>query len=162
MPVVTLRPFNTYGPRQSERAVIPAIIRQALDPGCATIRLGDLTPTRDFNYVGDTVSAFLSAAALEDKELGRTYNCGSGRMVSIGDIADSILELTACDKPIETDDLRMRPPGSEVMALMADASAFTTATGWTPGTDLETGLGLTIEWWRKHMKNVRPDTGYAI
>lgn len=162
LPVVTLRPFNTYGPRQSERAVIPTIIRQALDPNCETIRLGDLTPTRDFNYVGDTVTGFLAAAAVKDAELGQTFNCGSGRMVSIGEVAQTILKHTDCGKPIETDEIRMRPPGSEVMALMADASAFTTATGWTPETKLETGLGLTIDWWRSHMANVRPDTGYAI
>jgi nucleoside-diphosphate-sugar epimerase len=83
-------------------------------------------------------------------------------MVSIGEVAQTILKHTDCGKPIETDEIRMRPPGSEVMALMADASAFTAATGWTPETKLETGLGLTIDWWRAHMANVRADTGYAI
>ena len=161
LPVITLRPFNTYGPRQSERAVIPTIVRQALDPKCETIRLGDLTPTRDFNYVGDTVAGFLAAAAARDSDLGKTFNCGSGRMVSIGEVAETILQLTDCGKSIENDEVRLRPPGSEVMALMADASLFTRATGWTPATSLETGLGLTIDWWREHIKNVRIDTGYA-
>ena len=122
LPVVTLRPFNTYGPRQSERAVLPAAIRQALDPQCDAIRLGDLSPARDFTFVADTVEAFLRVAALDDSHLGTVFNAGTGRMVAIGEAVAAVRRLTGCDKPVEDDPARHRPGRSEVMALQADAS----------------------------------------
>lgn len=161
LPTVTLRPFNTYGPRQSERAVIPTVIRQALDPTCPDIRIGDRTPERDFNYVDDTVAAFLAAAAMDDAHLGKTFNAGSGRMVTIGETVDLITFATATDKQIVEEAARKRPAKSEVMALMADASAFTAASGWQPQTSLEEGLAATVDWWRARVESgTRPGREY--
>lgn len=162
LPVVTLRPFNTYGPRQSERAVISAVIRQALDVNCDAIRLGDLSPSRDFNYVGDTVSAFLKAAELDDAETGKTFNAGSGRMVAIGEMVEMVQGIIGCDKPIIQEEARRRPADSEVMALMADSSRLREASGWTPSVPLEEGLARTIDWWRARMGRVRADAGYMV
>ena len=152
VPVVTLRPFNTYGPRQSERAVIPTVVRQALDPACPDIRIGDRTPERDFNFVGDTVAAFLAAARMDDAHLGKTFNAGSGRMVTIGETVELIAAITGGDKAIVEEAARKRPAKSEVMALMADASALTAASGWQPQITLEDGLEETVNWWRKRLK----------
>jgi UDP-glucose 4-epimerase len=145
LPVVTLRPFNTYGPRQSERAVIATAIRQALDPACPEVRLGDLTPERDFTYVADTVRAFLAAAGAAP---GGVYNCGTGRCVTIGGLSEAILRAVGCAKPIATEAARLRPAGSEVRALQADSTRLTQATGWRPGTSLTGGLAATVAWWR--------------
>ena len=161
-PVVTLRPFNTYGPRQSERAVISTVIRQAIDPACGEIRLGDLTPTRDFNFVGDTVSAFLAAASLGDEHLGRVYNAGSGRMVTIGEMVEMVRRVTGCTKPIVQEDHRRRPAKSEVMALMADASRLRAACGWESRVNLEEGLRVTADWWRARADRLRADAGYMV
>ena len=152
LPVVTLRPFNTYGPRQSERAVIPAVVRQALDPACPDIRIGDRTPERDFNFVGDTVDAFLAAARMDDTHVGKTFNAGSGRMVTIGETVDLIAMIVGANKEIIEEAARKRPAKSEVMTLMADASALTAASGWQPQTSLEDGLALTADWWRGRIK----------
>jgi len=162
LPVVTLRPFNTYGPRQSERAVISTVIRQALDPGCDVIRVGDLTPERDFNFVTDTARAFMAVADLDDSCLGSTFNAGSGRMVSVGDMLDTVLEITKCGKDVITEEHRKRPEKSEVMALMADASKLLKASNWKPETSLEDGLAQTVKWWQTHIHRVRDDAGYMI
>src|SRR3546814_319823 len=103
LPVVVLRPFNTYGPRQSERAVIPTVVRQALDPGCPVIRIGDTSPKRDFTYVGDTVGAFIAAGAADGLDRGRPYNSGTGRAVSVGDVVDLVVALTGANKPLQTE-----------------------------------------------------------
>ena len=161
LPTVTLRPFNTYGPRQSERAVIPTVIRQALDPACPDIRIGDRTPERDFNFVDDTVAAFLAAAGMDEAHLGKTFNAGSGRMVTIGETVDLITSTTGANKQIIEEAARKRPAKSEVMALMADASALTATSGWQPQTSLEDGLAATIDWWRTRIAaGVRPSRGY--
>ena len=161
VPVVTLRPFNTYGPRQSERAVIPTVVRQALDPACPDIRIGDRTPERDFNFVGDTVAAFLATASMDDAHLGKTFNAGSGRMVTIGETVDLIASITSANKKIIEESARKRPAKSEVMALMADASALNAASGWQPQTSLEEGLAATIDWWRARIASgVRPGREY--
>ena len=160
LPVVTLRPFNTYGPRQSERAVISTVIRQVLDPNCDSIRVGDLTPTRDFNFVHDTVCAFLAAAQLDDEQTGQTFNAGSGQMVSIAEMVEMVRRVTRSNKPIVQEEHRKRPAKSEVMALMADATKLETAAGWTPETTLEEGIARTVEWWRGRMDRVRADSGY--
>ena len=162
LPVVVLRPFNTFGPRQSERAVIPTVIRQALDPKCTAIRVGDLTPRRDFNYVTDTVAAFLEAGTSATLEYGVAYNSGSGHAVAVGEVVSRILALTGCNKPVESEAERLRPERSEVRELLADASRFRAATGWRPRVRLEEGLARTVEWWRERVRTgaVRRDSDY--
>jgi len=145
LPVVTLRPFNTYGPRQSARAVIPATILQAL--WSPTIRLGAMTPIRDMNYVEDTVAGFL-AAAVNPGLIGGTYNLGSGEGVTIGEIVSRILQLSGRTDQIETDPERLRPEASEVDRLVSNNAAFRAATGWSPRFSLDQGLQRTIEWFR--------------
>jgi nucleoside-diphosphate-sugar epimerase len=147
LPVVILRPFNTYGPRQSQRAVIPTTIRQAIDAQCSEIHVGNLAPERDFTFVGDTVRAFLAAAG-SGARVGETYNAGTGKAVTIGNLVDEIVRVTGCNKPVVTKAQRFRPDASEVMALEADATRFHRATGWVPLTQLSEGLAATIEWWR--------------
>jgi NAD dependent epimerase/dehydratase len=163
LPVVTLRPFNTYGPRQSERAVIPTIIRQCLDPSCAAIKVGDLAPTRDFNYVGDTVEAFAAAGLAEKLEYGTAYNTGTGTAVTIGEVADMLRRLTGTTKQIEKESARIRPEHSEVRTLLADNRRLVEATGWRPRVSLEDGLSRTIAWWKERIKagRTRPSSDYV-
>jgi NAD dependent epimerase/dehydratase len=151
VPVAVLRPFNTYGPRQSERAVIPTVIRQVLDPGCAAIRIGDVSTVRDFTFVEDTVAAFLAVGLAPDIEFGRAYNAGSGKAVSVAEMIDLVVALAGCDKPVEPDADRMRPGDSEVRALLADSSRLASAVDWQPRVDLCEGLGRTIAWWRDRL-----------
>jgi UDP-glucose 4-epimerase len=160
--VAILRPFNTYGPRQSERAVIPTVIRQALDPACDSIRVGDTTTERDFNYVGDTVAAFLAIGAAAGLEPGAAYNAGSGRSVTVAAMIDAVRRITGTNKPVRVEAQRQRPPQSEVRALLADASAFAKATGWRGTVALEDGLARTVEWWRDRLAQggVRPGSDY--
>jgi UDP-glucose 4-epimerase len=162
LPVVVLRPFNTFGPRQSERAIIPTVIRQALDPRCAAIRVGDLTPRRDFNYVGDTVDAFLRAGSASTLEYGIAYNSGSGQAVAVGEVVETVVALTGCGKTVESEEARFRPEKSEVRELLADAGRFAAATGWRPETGLRDGIERTIAWWRARVQAgaVRRDAGY--
>jgi NAD dependent epimerase/dehydratase len=162
LPVYILRPFNTYGPRQSERAVIPTVIRQALDPNCDAIRLGDLTPKRDFNYVGDTVGAFLRAGGAAEMDPGAPYNVGSGEAVSIGEMVGLVQNLCGVNKPVEHESARDRPANSEVYELIASAEKFNAASGWQTQIALEQGLAQTIEWWRERIRNsaVRRDSDY--
>jgi NAD dependent epimerase/dehydratase len=148
LPVVVLRPFNTYGPRQSERAVIPTIVRQALDPGCPVIKLGDITTTRDFSYVSDTVAAFLAVGRAQAIEFSTPYNAGTGKAVSIAEVLDHVRKLTGTNKPIESEDARIRPERSEVRALLADPSRLAHATGWSADVSLENGIGHVVAWWR--------------
>lgn len=155
LPVVTLRPFNTFGPRQSERAVLSTMIRQALDPGCDEIRLGDLSPTRDFNYVGNTVDAFLAAGATEGLDYGQAYNAGTGVEVSVGDMVERVQIATGTNKPVVQDEARLRPAGSEVRALVADFTRLNDACGWTPAVDLDEGVAHTVAWWRDRIASGR-------
>ena len=130
LPVTTVRPFNTYGPRQSTRAVIPTIITQVA-AGASTIRLGSLTPTRDFTYVTDTARGF--RAALEsDDAIGQVVNLGTGFEISIGDLARTIVEISGRDVTVEQDPERMRPEKSEVDRLWADIQRAESLMGWTP------------------------------
>lgn len=163
VPVAILRPFNTFGPRQSERAIIPTVLRQALDPEVQTIRVGDLTPVRDFTYVGDTASAFLAIGAAPEISFGTPYNAGTGRAVSIAELIGLIRSLAGCDKPIEHEASRMRPPRSEVRELLADNGRLRRATGWAPHVELAEGLERTIDWWRTRLGqgHVRREKGYA-
>lgn len=159
-PVVILRPFNTFGPRQSERAVIPTVIRQFLDPTCDTVQIGDTTPIRDFNFVGDIANAFTAVAAADTIVLGTTYNAGSGESISIGDMIETVRTRTGSNKPLIEDKARQRPPNSEVFELLADASRIKRATSWRAETGFENGLQRTIDWWgrqigdRKHRQSL--------
>jgi len=148
LPVSTIRPFNTFGPRQSARAVIPTIISQAL---CSDrISLGSLAPVRDMNFVYDTVNGFMKMAE-SDKSIGMTINVGTGRGVTIGDIADIILKKINPDAEIICRDERVRPENSEVMELICDSSLAGEIIGWTPEYTLEQGLDITIDWIRKNI-----------
>ncbi|MEJ3655411.1 GDP-mannose 4,6-dehydratase [Actinomycetes bacterium KLBMP 9759] len=148
VPAVTLRPFNTFGPRQSTRAVIPTIIEQLL-AGADEISLGALDPVRDFTYVGDTVRAFLAVGtAPASGVVGELFNAGTGVEVSIGRLATEIVELVGTDAVVIEDDRRTRPKDSEVMRLMCDATALRERTGWQPLVDRRNGLLRTIEWFR--------------
>lgn len=145
LPVVTLRPFNTYGPRQSARAVIPTIISQVA-AGRREIRLGDLRPTRDFNYVADTARAFRAVGEAGSDVLGRTLNAGSGREITVGDTVKLIGQVMGADLVVTQEDQRLRPEGSEVMRLLADHSELSGLTGWQPEFTLEEGLRRTAAW----------------
>jgi NAD dependent epimerase/dehydratase len=145
VPATTLRPFNTYGPRQSARAVIPAAISQ-IAAGHRTIRLGDLTPTRDFNFVRDTAAAFLALIEADDDVLGRTFNAGSGREVSVGDVVALIADIMGRDVEVVGDSARLRPPNSEVQRLVCDSDALHALTSWKPQHTLEEGLRITADW----------------
>jgi NAD dependent epimerase/dehydratase len=146
LPVVTLRPFNTYGPRQSNRAVIPTVVAQ-LAAGERVIELGALTPTRDFQYVKDTAQAFVTVGtAPAEAVVGRLFNAGTGVEISIGDLVRTVARIMDVDAEVRQDPRRMRPEGSEVQRLLADASLLRAATGWSPQFDLEKGLAQTVEW----------------
>ncbi len=154
VPAVTVRPFNTYGPRQSARAVVPTIITQALTQ--PTIRLGNLTATRDLNFVDDTVRGFL-CAAVTPQAIGQTINIGSGREIAIGELARLILRMTESQASIESDEQRVRPAKSEVERLLADNTRAKQLLGWSPTVSLEDGLQRTIAWLRDHLGRYRPD-----
>lgn len=159
VPVVTVRPFNTFGPRQSARAVIPTVISQCLT-GCPTIRLGSLHPTRDMNYVSNTVEGFLAAASAP-AAVGRTFNLGSNREIAIGELAQLIIRLTGASATIESEGQRLRPEKSEVERLLADNRLAREVLGWEPVVTLEEGLEKTIAWMRDHLDRYRPGT-YAV
>lgn len=163
LPVVILRPFNTFGPRQSERAVIPTLLRQALDPSVRTIRVGDLTPIRDFTYVEDTAAAFAAAGSSNALAFGAPYNAGSGTAVTVKNVVDLVLRLTECAKPVVQEVGRLRPAKSEVRELLADCTRFTEATGWKPQVDFTEGVRRTVSWWRGQLDEgrVREEAGYA-
>lgn len=143
-PVTTVRPFNTYGPRQSARAVIPTIISQ-LAAGKKEINLGDLRPTRDFNFVYDTCQGFIDIAKAENTS-GEVINLSSGKEISIGDLFNLINELMGTNGKIITDNARMRPGNSEVFRLLGDHSKATRITGYSPKVSLKEGLKITIDW----------------
>ena len=154
LPVVTVRPFNTFGPRQSARAIIPTIITQCLTG--ENVRLGSLHPTRDLNYVSNIVEGFLLAASAS-AAVGQTINLGSGREISIGELAQLIARLAGQPIAIESDEQRVRPDKSEIERLLADNTLARTLLGWEPVVSLEEGLKRTIEWMRQHLERYRPD-----
>ena len=154
LPVVTVRPFNTFGPRQSARAVIPTIISQCLSGN--GVRLGNLHPTRDLNYVANVVEGFLKAASVPEA-VGQTINLGSGREISIGDLARLIARLCGSENSIKSDEQRVRPDKSEVQRLLADNTLALTLLGWAPAVSLEDGLVRTIEWMRQNLNRYRSD-----
>ena len=144
LPVVITRPFNTYGPRQSARAVIPSIISQ-IASGASDIMVGDLSPTRDFNYVLDTCRGMIALAECE-AAIGEVINVGSNYEVSIGELFNQIAELMGSHASPVTEDQRMRPENSEVRRLWCDNTKIRTLTGFEPEYSLENGLRLTIDW----------------
>ena len=144
LPVTIARPFNTYGPRQSARAVIPTIITQIAN-GVAEIKLGDVTPTRDFNYVDDTCRGFIALAKC-DKSIGQTVNIGSNFEISIGDTLNIIKELMDSDVKFIVDNQRIRPEKSEVFRLWCDNSKIEKLTGFKSEVDIRQGLQRTIDW----------------
>jgi len=158
LPVVTVRPFNAFGPRQSARAVIPTIITQCLTK--ETVCLGNLHPTRDLNYVANIVEGFLLAASVP-AAVGRTINLGSGREISIGELAQLIARLVGQPLAVESDAQRVRPDKSEVERLLADNTLARNLLGWEPVVSLEEGLAHTIEWIQQNLGRYRPDV-YAI
>ena len=152
-PVVTVRPFNTFGPRQSARAVIPTIITQLLTGN--QVRLGNLNATRDLNYVSNTVDGFI-AAAESPLALGKTINLGSNREISIQGLAELIANLMQKPLNLETEAVRLRPGGSEVERLLAQNQLAHEVLGWSPKVTLEKGLEETITWISAHLDRYRP------
>jgi NAD dependent epimerase/dehydratase len=146
LPVVVLRPFNTYGPRQSERAVLPTMIRQLLE-GRREIHLGRLDTRRDLTFVGDTVDGFLRAATAPGIE-GQTIQLGTGRSETIGELFHIACRLTGSDAAAVLDPSRIRPDASEVLALLSDPSLAHDLLGWEAATSLEDGIAATIDWVR--------------
>lgn len=155
---VTVRPFNTYGPRQSPRAVIPTVIGQAL-AGRPAIRLGALTPVRDMTFVLDTVDGFIRAAETPGLE-GGVFNLGTGEGESIKAIAERILRIMEVDAGIEVDPDRLRPERSEVDRLISENGAFANAAGWKPRTGLDEGLRQTVAFFRRY-PDLLPAEDYA-
>ena len=154
-PITIIRPFNTYGPRQSARAVIPTIISQIL-AGKKQIKLGNLSPTRDLNYVKDIVNGFITVG-LHENTIGDVYNLGSGQEISIGDLAQKIIELTGKEVEIIEDAQRIRPEKSEVERLLSNAEKARKVTGWKPKYTLEEGLKETIDWIKDNLHNYKPE-----
>jgi NAD dependent epimerase/dehydratase len=155
VPAVTVRPFNAYGPRQSARAVIPAIATQALARR-KRIAVGSLSPIRDFSYVGDTVDGFLEAAALDDA-CGEVFNVGTGEGVAIGALGRTIIELCGNGARLVRDAQRVRPASSEVMRLVCDSSKLQARTGWRPRVALREGLERTVEFVARHLDEYKAD-----
>lgn len=154
VPVATIRPFNTYGPRQSARAVVPTIISQALEG--RDIKLGSLFPTRDLTFVSDTVEGFVRVGNA-DESVGQVINVGSGREISVGDLAQRILEIVGTDARIVTDEARLRPQNSEVDRLLCDASKAHDLLGWAPRISLDQGLEETVRWIEAHQDRYKPE-----
>ena len=154
VPVVILRPFNTYGPRQSTRAVIPTIITQALTRD--EVKLGSLDPSRDFTFVTDTVDGFIRVAAAENV-LGHEINLGNDNTIRIGDLVNKIFAIIGRTPKVVIDSQRVRPEKSEVMKLWASNQKARELIGWEPRISLEEGLHATIEWISAHIDLYRPD-----
>jgi NAD dependent epimerase/dehydratase len=152
-PVTIVRPFNTYGPRQSARAVLPSVISQAL--AGSDIKVGSTTTTRDFNYVGDTVRGFMLLAA-SDQSLGRAVNIGSGREISIADAIETIVRVVGNQNRIVHDEQRVRPEKSEVNRLLADIALARELVGYEPEVSFDEGIRRTVDWMAEHLDVFRP------
>ena len=152
LPVVTVRPFNTYGPRQSARAVIPTIVTQALTQNA--VHLGNLKAIRDFTYISDTVRGIIGAAEVKGIE-GKTFNLGTGQAVSIGEITKKIIELVNRPVKIVVDKDRLRPERSEVMRLISNNALARDILKWEPMVSLEQGINQTIEWISENLNQYR-------
>lgn len=158
LPVVTIRPFNAFGPRQSARAVIPTIISQCF--AGKTVKLGSLTPTRDFNYIANTVDGFLKCAEFS-AAIGKTINIGSGSEISIGDLVKKIGKLLGRDIKIQKEKIRSRPPKSEVDRLLADNTMARSILKWEPKIGLDEGLKKTADWILSNLDKFR-ESNYGI
>jgi UDP-glucose 4-epimerase len=159
LPVVVLRPFNTYGPRQSARAVIPTILAQLLS-GRTSIRLGSLLPRRDLTFMSDTVAGFLAAGLCAGLE-GETIHLGTGRSESIAEVFQAACAVCGVQATVEEDPARVRPAQSEVMVLQSDPARARTRLGWEAKVALEQGLERTARWIRDNLDRYRPDA-YAV
>ena len=155
LPVAIVRPFNTYGPRQSERAVVPTIIAQALTR--PVVELGALHPRRDLTYVEDTVAGFLCAWRADNRALGQPINLGTGESISIGDLARRIIDLVGRPVELRSTAARLRPEGSEVQALVSDNARARALLGWEPRVSLDEGLQRTVAWLRDHLDRFEPE-----
>lgn len=160
LPVTIVRPFNTYGPRQSARAVIPTIITQ-LFSGAEEIHLGSLHPTRDLTYVTDTAAGFIALAEC-DEAVGRDVNLGVGEEITIGDLATLLMDITGRQVPIVSKDERLRPGKSEVERLLSDNSLVRALTVWKPGVSLREGLSRTAAWFSDERNRQGYKLGYTI
>lgn len=158
VPTVTVRPFNTYGPRQSARAVIPATIVQALTQ--PIVKLGDLRPTRDLNFVGDTVAGFLRAGIVE-QAIGQTINLANNSEITVGALAEKIIKLVGRHVSIEVDEARLRPSSSEVFRLYGDNTLAHDLLAWQPTVSLDEGLRRTIAWIEQNIEKYNP-TAYQV
>jgi NAD dependent epimerase/dehydratase len=147
-PVVTMRPFNTFGPRQSARAVIPTVVSQ-IAAGATEIKLGDLTPTRDFTYAADSAQAFIAVGTSSpEKVVGQVFNGGTGRDISVGDLVTLIGSIMGREVRPVLDEQRIRPAGSEVRRLLADPGKLQSLAGWKAEVSLEEGLERTAAWFQ--------------
>ena len=157
LPVTIARPFNTFGPRQSARAIIPSVITQ-LANSVEQLNLGDLTPTRDLNYVLDTCAGMVALSKSEEA-IGETVNIGSGSEISIGNLVDKIQSVMGTSIPVVTDEQRLRPEKSEVFRLCCDNSLLKSLTGFTPEIGFSNGLSKTIEWFcdSENLKHYKSD-----
>ncbi len=155
LPVTVVRPFNTYGPRQSARAVIPTIITQLLS-GATTLKLGNTRPTRDMTYVSDTVQGFMRVG-LHENTVGETLNLGTGNEISIGDLANAIAKIMKVRATVGTDNERMRPSTSEVERLLSNPDRSAALTGWKAVVPLGEGLAKTIGWMESNRNGYKPD-----
>ena len=155
LPVAIARPFNTYGPRQSARAIIPTIITQILN-GQKEIKLGNLSPTRDFNYVKDTVGGFLTIARC-DETIGEATNICSNTEISMKETVDTIIDVIGCEVEIIKDEKRVRPNKSEVDRLYGDNSKIQRLTNWRPHYNLKEGLKETINWFENNLEYYKPE-----
>jgi dTDP-glucose 4,6-dehydratase len=159
LPVKIVRPFNTYGPRQSARALIPSIVAQVL-AGARALCIGNLEPSRDLNFVDDTARAFLEVYRC-DGLVGESVNVAQGREIRVAELVDRIQALMGSELPLEVREERVRPDASEVMRLCGDSRKLREATGWRPCADLDRGLAATIDWMREHRERYRADL-YAV
>ncbi|MGW7259925.1 SDR family NAD(P)-dependent oxidoreductase [Streptomyces sp. NPDC054834] len=154
LPVTVVRPFNTYGPRQSARAVIPTILAQ-LHSGARQIMLGSLTTSRDFTYVTDTAAGFLALAEC-DRAVGEVVNLGTGHSITIGDLAQALIAASGKDAEVVVDPSRIRPKGSEVERLQSDNSRAGSWASWKPLVSLDEGLRLTSDWVAENLRLFAP------
>ena len=159
LPVAVVRPFNTYGPMQSARAILPTIISQAL--AGSTLRLGSLHPRRDLTFVEDTAAGLLAAGEADERVVGRTVQLGTGTDVSIGDLVGLVGSILGKELAVETDPARVRPAKSEVERLVSDPALAAELTGWRPSVELRDGVARTIEWIERHAARFRVDE-YAV
>ena len=154
LPVTIVRPFNTYGPFQSARAIIPTIVSQALAGGA--VRLGALHPRRDFTFVEDTAAGFIAAASA-DEAVGRTIQLGTGVDLSVGDLAELVADVLGSELSIEQTSERVRPAKSEVDRLLSSPDLARELTGWEPTVELREGLARTIQWIEENAHRYRVD-----